>query len=283
MLYHDPAWPRAHDWLASQGEDPSVEILGLPINRSISPGNCHLAPGAIREALAYLTPNTLEDVGVRDLGDLSSEQAEDFAAFPDRRAVRVFLGGDNAVTYFGVKSLGLPLDRIAVITTDAHLDMRLMPNGLNNGSPIRALIESGLPGKQIFQIGILPFANSGDYFGYARENGSTQISAREVHEIGAAPTVQKVLANVPDFVEAIYVDFDIDVLDRAFCPGAPGARPGGLMPDQLFQIAEFLGQHPKVVAADIVEFDPNLDINRQTGLACASLLLHFIQGVASRP
>lgn len=283
MLYHDPSWPRAHDWLASEVANPDVEILGLPINRSISPGNCHLAPGAIREALAYLTPNTLEDVAVQDLGDLSPEQAEDFTAFPKRRAVRVFLGGDNAVTYFGVKSLGLALDRIAVITTDAHLDMRLMPSGLNNGSPIRALIEAGLPGKQIFQIGILPFANAKDYFGYAHENGSTQISARKVHDLGAIMVVESVLAKVPDSVEAIYVDFDIDVLDRAFCPGAPGARPGGLMPDQLFQIAEILGQHPKVVAADIVEFDPNLDINRQTGLACASLLLHFIQGVASRP
>lgn len=282
MLYQDPSWPRAHDWLASSGVSPIVEILGLPINRSVSPGNCHLAPVAIRDALAYFSPNTLQDVCVSDLGDLSPVEAEDFDSFPLSECVRLFLGGDNAVTYFGVRSLGYSMNQVAVITLDAHLDMRLMPNGLNNGSPIRALIEAGLPGNQVFQLGIQPFANSRDYMDYARSQGSNLILAREIHERGAKAVVEEVLDQIPHGVDVVYVDFDIDVLDRAFCPGAPGARPGGLTPDQLFQMAEVLGNHPKVVAADIVEFDPATDINRQTALACASLILHFVQGVASR-
>ena len=60
----------------------------------------------------------------------------------------------------GVHGLGLPLDQVGLITLDAHFDMRDLDRGLGNGNPVRALIEDGLPGRNIAQIGLAPFANS---------------------------------------------------------------------------------------------------------------------------
>ena len=52
------------------------------------------------------------------------------------------------------------LDEVGLITLDAHLDMRDLADGLGNGNPVRALIDDGLPGANIAQVGLAPFANS---------------------------------------------------------------------------------------------------------------------------
>ena len=58
-------------------------------------------------------------------------------------------------------------------------------------------------------------------------------------------------------VEAIMVDFDIDVIDRAQFPGAPGARPGGL-PVWRFLPRRAAARPRRSACAlvDLTEFDP---------------------------
>jgi formiminoglutamase len=75
----------------------------------------------------------------------------------------------------------------------------------------------------------------------------------------------------------------VDVLDRAFAPGSPGSRPGGLTPQELRSAARTVGQHAKVRALDIVEVDPTKDVADVTVLAAASFLLAFASGLATRP
>ena len=277
-MHHDPYWPRAGEWLAKGSVDPIVAIQGVPLNNSITPGRCDEAPAAIRGALNYFGLGdvqhftALDQVGVLDQGD--SLQIAPYLS------PTILLGGDNGVTFHGVHALGIPLDRVGLITLDAHFDLRHLENGLNNGNPIRALLRDGLPGPNILQIGIQSFANSSDYAMVASDAGIHVITAREVHEAGVQAALDGV---VPDWdVDSIYVDLDIDALDRAYCPGAPGARPGGLAPWQVQDFAFAVGSMDKVRAMDIVEFDPHRDINMVTAMSCASAMLHFISGVMSR-
>ena len=46
------------------------------------------------------------------------------------------------------------------MTLDAHLDLRDLEGGQTNSNPIRGLLEDGLPGHNIVQIGIQAFVNS---------------------------------------------------------------------------------------------------------------------------
>ena len=58
----------------------------------------------------------------------------------------IALGGDNSLTYSVMKGLwpaGGELDGVGLVTVDAHHDLR---DGVSNGSPVRRLIEDGLPG-----------------------------------------------------------------------------------------------------------------------------------------
>jgi formiminoglutamase len=46
--------------------------------------------------------------------------------------------------------------------------------------------------------------------------------------------------------------------------------------------ARLAGEHPKVAALDIVEIDPERDINDATCLAAGQCLLSFASGLVSR-
>lgn len=276
----------------------NLGVLGVPLNRSITPGRCDLAPQSIRDALFRLSTYDLQnnhdirDVKAQDFGDVAvAESNPEEALAPIQSAMQralqtsealVLLGGDNGVTRPGVYGLEVPLDKVGVITLDAHLDLRDTSDGLMNGNPIRALLEDGLPGKNIFQIGIQDFANSMAYHRVAFEAGITIYTMSKIQEISPWVAVAEAFKQLSKRVEVIYFDLDIDVLDRAFSPATPGARPGGLTPSQIFEVAYIAGCHPKVKVMDLVEIDPTKDINDVTSLTAATCLLKFASGLLER-
>ena len=80
----------------------------------------------------------------------------------------------------------------------------------------------------------------------------------------------------------LYVDLDVDVVDSAFVPGCPGARPGGLLPHELLEAAFEAGRHPEVRAVDIVEVDATRDPDGRTVDLAAMCLLAAAAGLAQR-
>jgi formimidoylglutamase len=295
----DPNWPRASHWLAQRREGPiALSVLGAPLNNSITPGRCDLAPPAIRQALdsySLYDPDAgidLARLAVADLGDvtLSGASVEEVffrivqgikKAAANSLAVAVF-GGDNAITYPGMHALNLPFARCGLLTFDAHHDVRDLEGGLTDGNPIRALLRAGLPGANIIQIGIQPFANSPAYAQVARAAGITVLTADEVYARGVDAAVADALELLAAKTDAIYVDLDMDVLDRAFAPACAGSRPGGLQPWMLRRAARLCGAHPSVRIIDIVDIDPTKDVADSTVLAAASCFLAFASGVAGR-
>ena len=268
------------------------------MNNSITPGRCDLAPGAIRQALDRYSLNDpdagidLGSLAVTDLGDvtLSAASAEEIffrtvqgikKAGANSVAIAI-LGGDNGITYPGMHALNLPFARCGLLTFDAHHDVRDLDGGLTDGNPIRALLRAGLPGANIIQIGIQPFANSPAYAQVARAAGITAITADDVYASGIDATVSGALELLAAKTDAIYVDLDMDVLDRAFAPACTGSRPGGLQPWMLRRAIRLCGAHPSVRMIDLVDIDPTKDVADSTVLAAASFFLAFASGVAQR-
>ncbi len=301
MIPPDPNWPRASEWLRGLPADESagrLEVIGAPVRLgSLSGGRFDLAPSAIRAALERFSTFDGEtdicSIATRDAGDLpigdrSPKEALDEIvhalgeALPRADAVAL-LGGDNSITRPAVRGLGLPLDRVGLITIDAHHDLRDTTGGLTNGNPVRALLEEGLPGNNIVQIGIQAFANSRRYAEVARDAGITVVTADEARRRGVEAVTAEALETLAGRARVIDVDVDVDVLDRAFAPASPGSRPGGVAPADVKAAARTAGRHPKVRAMDIVEVDPTKDVADITVLAAASFLLSFAAGLAARP
>ncbi len=227
-----------------------------------------------------------------DRGDLAlADIAPADAMAPLAAAVRgalaeadalALLGGDNSITRPGCHGMRSDLEHAGLLTLDAHLDLRDLNPELTNGNPVRALLADGLPGANIVQIGIQPFANSRAYFEIAREAGIKIISASEVRARGIGMVVEEALDLLDETVDAIYVDLDLDVLDRVFAPATPGSRPGGFTPAEVRTAARLCGAHPKVRVLDLVEIDPTKDVAEATVFAAGLCLLSFASGLLGR-
>jgi formiminoglutamase len=304
----DPQWPRASDWLAgtlvsptAAVPEPLLRVIGVPCSvGSISPSNADATPPAVRQALVRLSPyDPVNDVDlaqalrVIDHGDLDVAQLPLTEAIDaTQRAIRALptngvllaIGGDNAITRPVVTGrLGEDLSRVGLITLDAHHDVRHLDDGPRNGTPVRGLLEDGMPGTHVVQIGIGRFTNSAAYAAWCRDRGIRVITAPDVHMRGSAIVIAEALDHLAKAgVERIHVDLDIDVLDVAYAPACPGARPGGLTPHQLLEAATLLGRDRRVASADLTEVDATTDHEGRTVMATAMTLLAFATGVALR-
>jgi formiminoglutamase len=302
ILRDDPDFPRASAWLAGEYTPkvrPGLHVLGAPVTRgSAIATRCDLGPASIRQALdRYSTYDIAEQrdlrhLAVHDAGDLdlaamspqeafASINAAVGAGLHDAKAVAL-LGGDNSITYPAVLGMGVPPERCGVVTFDAHLNLRGLDNGLNNANPISALLRDGVPGDHIFLIGLQRFANSEAYHEVARQAGIHVISADHVRDRGVSEGVNRALSHLHQHADRIYVNLDVDVLDRIYAPATAGARPGGLSPYQIRRAAHLCGIHPKVRVFDLVEIDPTRDVSDVTSLTAAVCLLEFACGVLSR-
>jgi formiminoglutamase len=290
------SWKSVADLLTDDAGAP-VALLGAPMEAgSVSPGRCDLAPEIVRRALKRLGVWDLVadlelDLAVRDLGDVPVQgvsPADGFA--PIRDAVSgaardhdllILLGGNNAVTRPTAHGLGMPLAEIGLITFDAHHDMRATDDGPMNGNPVRCLLEDGLPGRNIAQIGLAPFANTRTMTQDAIDAGIELWDIEEVLIEGIHTAIDSALEHL-SHVEAIIVDFDIDVIDRAQLPGAPGARPGGMPAADFFRAARRLAAEERVRLVDLTEFDPSLDLSDISALTAGRWVCEILAGYSMR-
>lgn len=298
-MAEDPQWPRASGWLASGGSatGPHLIVVGVPCARSsISPSRADTTPAAVRAALRrYSTFDAdldvdLEALRVTDAGDvdvaaLDGEQLlhateAGLRGLPAADLV-VLLGGDNALTRPAARALLPDLRRSGLLTLDAHHDVRGLHAGPTNGTPVRGLLDDGLQGGNVVQVGIGSLTNSRAYRSWCDEQGITTVTASQARRLGVATVVRQALDDLAERCEAVYVDLDVDVVDSASAPGCPGGRPGGLQPWELLEAAAEAGRHPAVVAVDVVEVDAAADPGRTVDLA-AGCLLRTAAGLAAR-
>ena len=289
-------WKSIADLVVEAGT-AEIAMVGAPMEAgSVTPGRCDLAPATIRKTLRRFSTYDVEtgealDLRLLDAGDAEVAgvmPADGFAPIVDlvRRCtldhgLTILLGGNNAVTRPAAHALGVPLDRIGLITVDAHFDLRDTNTGLINGNPIRALLEDGLPGRNIAQIGLAPFANTATMHADAQASGIGVWTIADCRKQGIVPILKEALARI-GHAETIMIDFDIDVIDRSQCPGAPGARPGGMPVTMFFEAARFLAADPRVRLVDLTEFDPGLDLSDITALAAGRWVCEILAGYAVR-
>lgn len=279
--------------------DARLALVGAPVGAfSITPGQCDLAPTAVRLALKRMsvydveTETELREIRVFDAGNANvrlgkPEEAlvpirDAVAAQAMKRDLVILLGGNNAVTRPGVHGLNAGLQDVGVMTLDSHFDLRDTEEGLNNGNPIQALLDDGLPGSHISQIGIAPFANTKKAHAKARNAGIAVRHLGECFERGFLNVVREELERLSHLCAQIYVDFDIDVIDRAQMPSAPGARAGGVSSREFFAAAREIAANPKVRCVDLTEFDPGMDVNGIGALTAARWVAEILTGYLER-
>lgn len=169
----------------------------------------------------------------------------------------IAFGGDHSVTWPVVRAVLDQHPGLHILHIDAHPDLYhdFENNPYSHASPFARIMETGLV-KSLTQVGIRTFNT------HQRE----QAKRFGVHVI-------EMKNYSPDFISnlqgPLYISFDMDGLDPAFAPGVSHHEPGGLTTRQALHIIQNI--KVPIVGADIVEYNPDRDINHVTAMTAYKL------------
>lgn len=253
----------------------AVRLIGLPTdcNSSFLRGPA-AAPALIRAQLFSPHSNlstesgqtiggdiTLKDAGDLPLHDGPGDDALITAAVAAALAAGeapLLLGGDHAVTFPVLVAIGAHHGPVDILHFDAHPDLYddFEGNPRSHASPFARIMEAGLA-RRLVQVGIRTLND------HCRAQ-----AARFGVEI--VPMRDFAPRNVPQLTGPVYISLDLDGLDPAFAPGVSHHEPGGLSVRDILDV--LAGIDATVVGADIVEYNPDRDINDMTSVVAAKFV-----------
>ncbi len=253
-------------------EEADYVVLGVPFDvTSTYRTGARFGPTAIREAslnietYSFRSGIDFEDLRVHDLGDL--HVSADTVRTLERleRVIRevlnygktpVVIGGEHTITLGALKGLGSEASKTAVVSFDAHLDLRdeFMGLKLSHTTFMRRINEEAKPAK-IVEVGTRAVCK--EELKYARDAEIEFFTALHVRKIGSKKITEQLKERLAEY-ERLYLSVDMDVLDPAYAPAVQNSEPDGLETSTLLDI--LLGIIDKrLVGFDVVEVAPNYD------------------------
>ena len=200
----------------------------------------------------------------------------------DAGALPVVLGGDHSLAAGSVAASAEWVTRISsypigLIWVDAHGDMNTpetTATGNVHGMPLAALL--GQEPAELAAIGsspsVLPEHTVLVGIRNLDEREKERIRAAGVHVFtmkdidrhGIAVVAERAIALASKGTGGIHVSFDMDACDPTFAPGVGTPVRGGLDYREAHMVMELVADSQQLVALDLVEVNPTLDLRNTT-------------------
>ncbi len=287
-----------------------IDIIGVPIDLGADRRGVDMGPSAIRyahlrqklEALGY----TVEDQGNIEVAiaetcavtDAQLKYIDCIVPMARRAAGAVatsiqaghfplVLGGDHSLALGSIRGAAR-LKNVGVIWVDAHADFNTAattPSGNIHGMPLAALCGLGDP--RLVQLGneacpvidprrvaiigardLDPGEKSN-----LREAGVTVMGMEQIDRMGMVAATEKAIERVSHQADGLYLSFDMDALDPRHAPGVGTPVAAGLTQREGHVACELVGETGKLIGMDIVEVNPILDTQNQTGALAVEFVL----------
>ena len=293
-----PSDPRLGHLLGSRlkaGDEPQVVILGFPSDEGVRrnggrPGAAEgprtlrralyrLAPDARSAAFAALLSRTLDLGDLEVSGDVERDQqtlGEVLSSHLSSSTFVVVLGGGHETSYGHFLGYATAGRSVEILNWDAHADVRELAQGkAHSGSPFRQAIEHRSGACRRYTVaGLQPSAVAQTHLDFVEQHGRA-IWREEVSD----DTIGEVYATAGS---PTLVSFDLDAVSQAEAPGVSAPTADGL-PVRLWLEAAFqAGRSPSVTSADIVELNPQFDVDGQTARLAALTVWWVLRGCAER-
>ena len=252
-----------------------ISIIGVPtdINSSFISG-ASKAPSIIKNQFNSNATNKFSENGCDletmdkwiELGNLNIEnQDKVFELISDTiqkelmdNKYCISIGGDHSITYPILSAYNKFFPKINIVHFDAHPDLyeNFEDNPFSHASPFARIMENKLA-KSLTQIGIRTMNDH-------QQKQVTLYGVNVIHMNQFSTDIQL------RFSEPVYISIDLDGLDPAFAPGVSHPEPGGLSTRELIKTISNIDAD--IVGADIVEYNPDRDVNNITAITAAKLL-----------
>ena len=311
-LYHrsdDPDDPRFGNVIVQVSEIPAdcrraAVIVGVPqdigVERNGGRVGAALAPRAIRIALSKLTLGTLADNVARgefviaDAGDIDvagktleqihDEQHDIVSAILSAGHLPIVLGGGHDCawpTLRALESTGLPF---GVINIDAHADVRPLKEGrAHSGSAFHQLLSmtpSHLIAGGFAEFGLQPHSVARAHLDFVRHHGMQVWMLDEIRQHGV-PAAWKHVWDACSLAERTYVSLDMDAFASAYAPGVSAPAADGFTPAEIAPCLRHAARSGSLVAFDVVECNPALDVDGRTAKLAAMMIAEIITELLS--
>src|SRR5688572_21422265 len=207
-------------------------------------------------------------------------------------ALPLVLGGDHSVAAGSVAASAAWIRKttdkpVGLIWVDAHGDMNTpetTTSGNVHGMPLAALL--GNEPAELATIGgftptVLPQHTVLVGIRNLDEQEKAQIRASGVHVFtmkdidrdGIAKVAERALVLASTDTGGVHVSFDLDVCDPAIAPGVGTPVKGGFDYREAHMIMEMVADSRRLVALDMVEVNPTLDVRNTTAEFATELAL----------
>jgi arginase len=256
-----------------------VSVIGIPLDENSSfLGGAALAPRKIMEAYHSESSNYCTENGVdiskdkrwQDLGNLelpampeAFDKIERSVADQLQKNNKMFcFGGDHSVTYPIIKAFGKKYTDLTILHFDAHSDLydNFENNKLSHACPFARIMENNLA-TRLVQLGVRTLTP------HTREQAKRfGVEIHEMKDWNDSTTFR--------FGGPVYISLDLDALDPAFAPGISHYEPGGFTVRQILRVIQTM--EGDLVGADMVELNPNRDINNMTAMVAAKFFKEIL-------
>jgi agmatinase len=247
-------------------------VFGVPFDvTSTYRTGARFGPNAIRQAslnietYSFRTGIDVEDLPLHDLGDLhvstSPKRTVDMlklvvADLLAAKKTPIAIGGEHTITLGIMKGLGAKAQKTALVSFDAHLDLRKEFLGLTlSHTTFMRLINEEVKPAKIIEVGTRAVCK--EELAYAEKSGINFFTSQQIRKDGVAQIIQRLKEELAPY-EKLYLTVDMDVLDPAFAPAVQNPEPEGIETHTLLDILCALCDS-RVVGFDVVEIAPNYD------------------------
>ena len=253
-------------------EKAKYVIFGAPFDvTSTYRTGARFGPNAIRQAslnietYSFRAGVDVEDIPLHDLGDLHVSTSPKrtiemlklvVADILSANKIPITIGGEHTITLGAMTGLGRKAKKTAIVSFDAHLDLRkeFMGLTLSHTTFMRQIREDVKPAR-IIEVGTRAVCK--EELAYAEESGIDFFTSQQIRKEGSAQIIQKLKEELIPY-ENVYLTVDMDVLDPAFAPAVQNPEPEGLDTSTLIDIVCSLCDH-KIIGFDVLEVAPIYD------------------------
>lgn len=269
-------------------EKAEYVILGVPFDAtSTYRSGARFGPNAIRQAslnietYSFRSGVDLEDLKLYDAGDLNvSMDAKEtvdltelvIADILTAGKIPVALGGEHTVTLGMAKGLGSKAAETAIVSFDAHLDLRSEFMGLTlSHTTFMHLISRQVKPAKIIEVGTRSACI--EELAYAKKAKVDFFTSQQIIKQGSEQIIAELKAKLEPY-EHVYLTVDIDVLDPAYAPAVQNPEPEGISPTALLDIACALCDK-RLIGFDVLEITPAYD-QGVTAIVAAKIMFELL-------
>lgn len=278
------------------------QLIGASLGWGAQDHFCEEGPQAIKRAWDQIMTSDWENVSphthseshlapsdcLKEIIQCDQQLAEKVSGALDHELFPIVLGGDHSIaigTWNGV-AIHQKGEPFGLIWLDAHMDAHTpatTPTGAIHGMPFAALLGYGedklvhikkntpvIQPEHVCLIGVRSY-----------EKGEAELLKRlgvrvfmmdEVLTKGLKNVITEAMQHVCKGTKRFGVSLDLDVIDPEDAPGVGSPAAHGIDKDVLLNSLLLLSDDPRLIAFEMVEYNPRHDIQGKTLRICLDVL-----------